>query len=97
MVTCVKIRVLDVPQVVKAGTDVTLTCDYDLGRQNLYTIKWYKGRHEFYRYTPGEAPRYKIFAVENLNVNVSCFMFSICSKQFDALTLFFYEKHYYFL
>eukprot|EP00095_Tigriopus_kingsejongensis_P001102 maker-scaffold497_size155254-snap-gene-0.10 protein:Tk01102 transcript:maker-scaffold497_size155254-snap-gene-0.10-mRNA-1 annotation:"PREDICTED: uncharacterized protein LOC102680362 isoform X2" len=66
----VKIRVLDVPQVAQAGHTVPLTCDYDLERQRLYQIKWYKGTHEFYRYSPMDRERVKLFLVENLHVDV---------------------------
>ncbi|TRY78720.1 hypothetical protein TCAL_13275 [Tigriopus californicus] len=66
----VKIRILDVPQVAQAGHDVPLTCDYDLERQRLYQIKWYKGTHEFYRYTPLDRERIKLFLVENMHVDV---------------------------
>ena len=44
-----KIRVLDVPEVAVQRSSVHLTCDYDLERQQLYQVKWYKGSHEFYR------------------------------------------------
>ena len=47
--SAVKIRTLDVPEVAMAGHTVHLTCDYDLERQRLYQVKWYKGTHEFYR------------------------------------------------
>ena len=47
--SAVKIRTLDVPEVALAGHSVHLTCDYDLERQRLYQVKWYKGSHEFYR------------------------------------------------
>ncbi len=50
MCSSVRIRLLDVPEVVIAGTDVVLNCNYDLQRQRLYQVKWYKGTHEFYRW-----------------------------------------------
>ena len=53
------------------GHSVSLLCDYDLERQSLYQVKWYKGRHEFYRYSPGEHNKKKIFLVKNLDVDVS--------------------------
>ena len=53
------------------GHSVSLLCDYDLERQSLYQVKWYKGRHEFYRYSPGEHSKKKIFLVKNLDVDVS--------------------------
>ena len=67
----VRIKLLDVPEVATAGNDVVLTCDYDLERGRLYQLKWYKGTHEFYRYSPSEERRTKLFLVENLRVDVS--------------------------
>ena len=70
-VSAVRIRLLDVPQMARVGHTVHLTCDYDLERQRLYQVKWYKGSHEFYRYSPGEPERQKLFLVKNLHVDVS--------------------------
>ena len=69
--SCLKIRYLDVPQVAQSGHDVSLTCDYDLERQRLYSVKWYKGSHEFYRFTPGDPEKLRLFLVENLHIDVS--------------------------
>ena len=68
--SALRIRLLDVPQMAQVGHTVHLTCDYDLERQRLYQVKWYKGRHEFYRYSPGEPIKKKTFIVENLNIDV---------------------------
>ena len=70
-VSAVKIRLLDVPQMARVGHTVHLTCDYDLERQRLYQVKWYKGSQEFYRYSPGEPERQKLFLVTDLKVDVS--------------------------
>ena len=69
--TSVNIRVLDVPEMAQVGHTVHMTCDYDLERQRLYQVKWYKGTHEFYRYSPGEPVKQKVFLVKNLNIDVS--------------------------
>jgi hypothetical protein len=37
----------------------------------FFQIKWYKGTHEFYRYSPNDESKTKLFLVENLNVDVS--------------------------
>ena len=55
----------------RVGHTVHLTCDYDLERQRLNQVKWYKGSGEIYRYSPGEPERQKLFLVKNLNVDVS--------------------------
>lgn len=66
----VKINILDVPEVAKAGHTVRLTCDYDLQRARLYQVKWYKGSHEFFRYSPSEEQKIKVFTVEGLNIDL---------------------------
>ena len=57
----------------KCFTESTLdlTCSYNLGGDTLYSVKWYKGRHEFYRYMPTENPIIKTFPVKNMKINVS--------------------------
>lgn len=34
------------------GGEVVLRCDYELGGDSLYSIKWYREQTEFYRYLP---------------------------------------------
>ena len=70
-VTGVKINLIHVPEVAQAGHSVHLTCDYDLERARLYQVKWYKGSHEFFRYSPRDDRKIKLFLVENLHVDVS--------------------------
>ncbi|XP_028895537.2 uncharacterized protein Cadm2_1 [Zeugodacus cucurbitae] len=50
-----------IPQAVKRGSNALLTCNYDMENDTLYSVKWYKGRREFYRYTPKENPAMKVF------------------------------------
>lgn len=57
---------LSVPAAVKRGDTVLLFCHFDLEGDSLYTVKWYKGRREFYRFTPIENPPMKIFPIEGL-------------------------------
>lgn len=61
-----------IPLAVKRGDNAILICNYDIENDTLYTVKWYRGRREFYRYTPKENPAWKIFPSTNgLNVDVS--------------------------
>uniref|UniRef100_A0A1I8M7X6 Ig-like domain-containing protein n=1 Tax=Musca domestica TaxID=7370 RepID=A0A1I8M7X6_MUSDO len=58
-----------IPQAVKRGSNAMLTCNYDMENDTLYSVKWYKGRREFYRYTPKENPAMKVFLTQSgLNV-----------------------------
>lgn len=49
------------PRIVHLGASSTLRCSYNLEGAPLYIVKWYRGHHEFYRYTPKELPSTKIF------------------------------------
>lgn len=61
-----------VPTAVRAGATVTLECDYDLENAALYSIRWYHGDEEFYRFVPKESPPYKVFpTMPAYNVDVS--------------------------
>lgn len=60
-----------VPAAVKRGDNAELICLYDMEGDSLYSVKWYKGRREFYRYTPKENPAMKTFPVNGINVEVS--------------------------
>lgn len=61
-----------IPQAVKRGSNALFTCNYDMENDTLYSVKWYKGKREFYRYTPKENPAMKVFAMTSgLNVEVS--------------------------
>ncbi|XP_050515204.1 uncharacterized protein LOC126890370 [Diabrotica virgifera virgifera] len=57
------------PNVVQRFNHSTLHCSYDLEKDILYSVKWYRGRYEFYRYTPSEYPNIKTFAVKGINVD----------------------------
>ncbi|KZC09452.1 hypothetical protein WN55_11195 [Dufourea novaeangliae] len=48
-----------------------LRCHYDLEEAPLYSLKWYRGRHEFYRFTPSEDPATKIFNITGIHVDVA--------------------------
>lgn len=60
-----------IPAAVKRGDNARLICNYDMEGDSLYSIKWYKGKREFYRYTPKEAQSIKTFPVPGINVEVS--------------------------
>lgn len=59
-----------IPTTVKRSDTVTLTCTYELEEDILYSVKWYRGRKEFYRYTPNEDPEMKVFHVPGIHVVV---------------------------
>lgn len=63
-----------VPPLVRAGTSATLLCLYDLEQAPLYSVKWYRGQHEFFRYMPKENPQIKAFQIAGFYVDVSSFV-----------------------
>ncbi|XP_035917520.1 uncharacterized protein LOC118514629 [Anopheles stephensi] len=62
---------VQVPPAVQRGNPATLHCYYDMDGESLYSVKWYKGRREFYRYTPKESPPMKIFPAQGVQVKRS--------------------------
>ena len=52
---------------------MNLICDYDLGGETLYSVKWYKDDKEFYRYMPQEnkTKRTQAFKLPGVNLDVS--------------------------
>ncbi|KAJ9585610.1 hypothetical protein L9F63_002599, partial [Diploptera punctata] len=59
------------PPIVPLNNHASLYCYYDLEGAPLYTVKWYRGSYEFYRYSPGENPASKIFPIAGIHVDVS--------------------------
>ncbi|XP_049793817.1 uncharacterized protein LOC126203535 [Schistocerca nitens] len=62
---------VSVPAAIQRGTAAVLRCRYDLEGDALYSVKWYKGRREFFRYTPRENPAIKVFPFAGLTVDKS--------------------------
>ncbi|ODN04720.1 B-cell receptor CD22 [Orchesella cincta] len=60
---------IDVPPYVREGDTAILRCQYDLDDDKLYTMKWYKGAQEFFRFTPKESPPIKTFPLFGLEVD----------------------------
>lgn len=60
-----------VPTAVRKGENAHLVCNYDLEGDALYSVKWYKGKREFYRYTPKEVPAMKNFPLNGITIEVS--------------------------
>ncbi|XP_014225485.1 uncharacterized protein LOC106651480 isoform X2 [Trichogramma pretiosum] len=52
---------LRIPAAVAENSTVKMTCDYNLNNMPLYSVKWYKGNKEFYRFIPKELPPKSVF------------------------------------
>nr|CAH7769113.1 unnamed protein product [Callosobruchus chinensis] len=41
---------MEAPPVADPRSDTTLDCQFDMGGEELYAVKWYKDDQEFFRY-----------------------------------------------
>ncbi|XP_022255395.1 uncharacterized protein LOC106471062 [Limulus polyphemus] len=64
-----RILYLDVPQSVGSRQEVRLGCRYDLEKDSLYSVKWYKDDLEFFRFVPKENPQRQFFPLDGINVD----------------------------
>ncbi|XP_074032320.1 cell adhesion molecule 2-like [Leptinotarsa decemlineata] len=62
---------VNVPQYRVPGETAMLQCDYDLGNDTLYAVKWYKDHEEFYRFVPKAKPQANWYEVEGVHVDVT--------------------------
>ncbi|CAG4937385.1 unnamed protein product [Colias eurytheme] len=63
---------INVPNAVLVGETVTLECTWQLeDEEALYSVKWYRGREEFYRYIPKELPHTRVFPLPGIEVDIS--------------------------
>ncbi|XP_077558520.1 uncharacterized protein LOC144173997 [Haemaphysalis longicornis] len=60
---------VSVPERPTRGSTVRLECRYDLQRDTLYSVKWYKDGNEFYRYMPMDIPPTQFFWVKGVSVD----------------------------
>lgn len=74
-----KLLELRIPSPVVRNQNAKLECLFDLEDETLYSVKWYKDGHEFYRFVPRDMPPDQVFPVTGVTVNVSSFyMFILC-------------------
>lgn len=61
---------VNLPQYRRPGETAQLQCDYDLGNDTLYAVKWYKDDEEFYRFVTKERPQATSHRVDGVRVAV---------------------------
>ncbi|XP_055628354.1 uncharacterized protein LOC129769870 [Toxorhynchites rutilus septentrionalis] len=59
------------PSWVRRGQEAQLHCQYEMEGAPLYSVKWYRGTLEFYRYSPFENPPAKIFPYTGIKVDMT--------------------------
>ncbi|XP_014363518.2 uncharacterized protein LOC106714909 [Papilio machaon] len=63
---------INVPSAVLVDETVTLECSWQLeDEEALYSVKWYRGKEEFYRYIPKELPHTRVFPLPGIEVDIS--------------------------
>ena len=70
-VASIRLQQILVAHQVGRGEDVQLRCHFLLEGHTLYSVKWFKGSHEFFRYAPKETPAKKVFLLNELTVDVN--------------------------
>lgn len=60
-----------VPRYAELRQSVELGCNFDVGYGKLYSVKWYKDDHEFYRFVPDDQPNYQVFSQTGITLDVS--------------------------
>nr|XP_012136375.1 PREDICTED: uncharacterized protein LOC105661969 isoform X1 [Megachile rotundata] len=61
---------MKVPNEAKIGSSIELECVWQIhGPSGLYSVKWYKDDHEFFRYVPDNDPRIQTFSQPGINVD----------------------------
>lgn len=53
-VGCLEMLGVGGPEWVHSGDSLDLVCKYDLGRDHIYSVKWYKDNAEIWRYHPSD-------------------------------------------
>ncbi|XP_045136712.1 uncharacterized protein LOC123519467 isoform X2 [Portunus trituberculatus] len=65
----IRITQVQVPQTMQVGGDGELFCAWEEDTDKMYSIKWYQGAQEFYRYTPTARDPIQIFDPITLDVD----------------------------
>jgi hypothetical protein len=70
LVIGLKLETVSIPQYGMRDGSVTLGCYFDLEKDTLLVLKWYKDGHEFFRYSIQTAPPILTFPVQGVLVEV---------------------------
>ncbi|KAG5894769.1 hypothetical protein JTB14_005205 [Gonioctena quinquepunctata] len=62
---------VNIPQYRVPGETAMLQCDYDLGNDTLYAVKWYKDNEEFYKFVPKARPQASWYQVEGVHIDMT--------------------------
>ncbi|CAH1711658.1 uncharacterized protein LOC114121593 isoform X1 [Aphis gossypii] len=67
------LKIIDVlvPRYADLKQSVELECNFDVGHDKLYSVKWYKDDHEFYRFVPEDRPTIQVFHLPGIILDLS--------------------------
>ncbi|XP_017785833.1 PREDICTED: uncharacterized protein LOC108568987 [Nicrophorus vespilloides] len=65
---CLSLKSIKFPEVADVRGNVDLECHFDMEKDILKDIKWYKDNNEFFRYEPKRTPPYISFEVAGVHV-----------------------------
>ncbi|XP_045470373.1 uncharacterized protein LOC123677728 [Harmonia axyridis] len=70
---CLSLRLTNMtaPLIQDPRENMNLFCEFDMGGEDLYAVKWYKDDHEFFRYSPAGQQQLLQFQVLGVHVDVS--------------------------
>jgi len=78
------------PKEAEVDSTIDLRCEWRiLGGSNLYSVKWYKDDHEFFRYLPDSQQTTQIFPRPGVKVEVRLLIY-VCSLNFFVYIKFYF-------
>ena len=87
----IKMKGVVAPKWAEKGEMTKIKCDYDLGRDAMYSLKWFKDGQELYRYIPTNQPvQYKSFDLPGIMVDVRKWL--LLQKKYSFKINFLQEK-----
>ncbi|XP_077287063.1 cell adhesion molecule 2-like isoform X2 [Arctopsyche grandis] len=66
---CLRVVEVVVPAYRVRGETALLECQYELERDTLYSVKWYKDNEEFYRFLPKFSPPHHSYRIDGIKVD----------------------------
>lgn len=82
-----------VPTEAEVGKSINLKCEWSLSKGDaLYSVKWYKDDHEFFRYVPDQHPKIQTFPLNGVYLDVSTLNANFSFKKWEKKLIFILMK-----
>ena len=69
----VQVISMNVQPRIKVGENVTLSCFFDLEKESLYSLNWWKDNEQFYQFSPNSKQQQIVYETHGVSVDVSFF------------------------